>query len=154
MSYSLVESVKITREVIAEILQHARQCAPNECCGLLVGRGEIIERAYRLSNIAEDPRRRYFADPRELFQYQKRMRARREKLLGIYHSHPQSAAVPSPTDVEQAFYPEAVYVIVSPGPRPQVRAYRIVGGEAKEMAYEIVDDAPPRCAGPSTELAK
>ncbi len=137
--------IKVKHRIIAQIEQHARQCAPNECCGLLVGRGEIIERVYRLSNIARDPQTRYFADPRELFLCQKQMRSRREKLLGIYHSHPRSRAVPSPTDIEQAFYPEAVYFIVSLSPRPEVRAFRIVGGKVKEVVYELVDDdAPPR----------
>jgi len=131
--------VRIKRHLIAEIERHAWECSPLECCGLLGGRGDLIEQIYRLTNIAATPETRYFADPKGIFQAMKLIRAQGEKLLGIYHSHPQSVAYPSPTDIEQAYYPEAVYFIISLAPRSELRAYCLEQGEVEEIGYEIVD---------------
>jgi len=132
--------VKIKRHVIAGIEKQAWECSPFECCGLLAGRTDVIEQLYRLTNTAETPETRYFADPRGIFHAQKLMRTRGEKLLGIYHSHSKSPAYPSPTDVEQAYYPEAVYFIISLAPKLELRAYRLLEGTVEEIGYEIVDD--------------
>ncbi|MBI3949470.1 MAG: M67 family metallopeptidase [Acidobacteria bacterium] len=140
MSSSLNEPVKIKRHVIAGIEKHGWECLPFECCGLLAGRGDIIDQLYRLINIADTPETRYFADPKGLFQATKLMRTRGEKFQGIYHSHPRSAAYPSPTDVQQAYYPEAVYLILSLVPKLELRAFSIREGKGEEIGYEIVDD--------------
>lgn len=132
--------MRIKRHVIAGIEKHAWECTPDECCGLLAGQDDTITHLYRLTNIADSPQTRYFAEPKDIFQAQKRMRARGEKLLGIYHSHPRSAAYPSPTDIEQAYYPEVVYLIISLAPKLELRAYRLREGKVKEVSYEIVDD--------------
>ncbi|MCS6805641.1 MAG: M67 family metallopeptidase [Acidobacteriota bacterium] len=132
--------MKIRRCIIAGIEQHARECAPRECCGLLAGHDDVIEHIYRLQNIATMPEVRYFADPKGIFQAQKLIRNRGQRLLGIYHSHPRSAPYPSPTDIAQAYYPEAVYFIISLDPRLQLRAFSIVNGQANEVAYQIIDD--------------
>ena len=92
---------------------HARECAPAECCGLLGGREAGAESVYRLRNVARDPATTYEAAPEELFDAQRRMRARGEGLVGIYHSHPRSSEpAPSQADVRLAFYPAAVYFII------------------------------------------
>ena len=77
--------------------------------------------------MARDAANAYETAPAELFAAQRRMRARGEELLGIYHSHPRSAdPVPSLTDVKLAFYPSAVYFIVGlGGAEPSLRAFRI-----------------------------
>lgn len=132
--------MNIKRHVIAGIEKHAWECTPHECCGLLSGRGDVIEQLYRLTNIAETPETRYFAEPRGIFQAQKLIRLRGENLMGIYHSHPRSPAYPSPTDVEQAYYPEAAYFIISLAPKLELRAYRILAGHVEEVGFEIMDD--------------
>jgi [CysO sulfur-carrier protein]-S-L-cysteine hydrolase len=132
--------VRIKHQIIAEIENHARECAPNECCGLLAGCSDLIERLYPLSNIAATPDKLYFADPREILSATKLMRARGEGMLGIYHSHPNSAACPSPTDIEQAYYPEAAYFIISLEPRVELRAFFLRDGIAKEIDFEIQED--------------
>ena len=67
---------------------------------------------------------------------QKRLRGTGRTIAGAYHSHTQAPAIPSPADVREAFYPEFVYVIVSVANRehPEVRAWRIAGGRAIEVA--------------------
>ncbi len=139
-SSSLAEPMRIKRHVIAGIEKHAWESSPHECCGLLSGRDDVIAQAYRLNNIAVDPESRYFADPKGIFQATKLMRNRGEQLLGIYHSHPRSAAYPSSTDVEQAYYPEAIYFIISLAPNLELRGYRLQDGGVEEIRYEIVDD--------------
>lgn len=106
---------------------HAREASPEECCGLLGGRGARAESVYRLRNVANEAAVAYEAAPEDLFAAQRRMRASGEELLGIYHSHPRSSdPVPSQTDVKLAFYPSAVYFIVGlGGAEPTLRAFRI-----------------------------
>lgn len=94
----------------------ARQAAPRECCGLLGGRGELIRSLYALRNVAANPLVAYEAAAEDLFAAQREMRGRGEQLLGIYHSHPRaSTPEPSATDVKLAFYPSALYFIISLG---------------------------------------
>ena len=55
----------LSKNVDAAIVSHARQAAPEECCGLLLGNaGEIVD-AFAARNIADDPARRYLIDPRD-----------------------------------------------------------------------------------------
>ena len=123
---------------------HARECAPAECCGLLGGRGEQAETVYPLRNVARSPSVAYEAAPEELFDAQRRMRARGESLVGIYHSHPRSAEpAPSPTDVRLAFYPDAVYFIIGFDERGDcvLRAFRVSEREGswERAEYEIAE---------------
>ena len=104
---------KIPRPLVEEMFAHARGCAPEECCGLLGGSRDGASSAYPLRNVAPRPEAAYEAAPEELFDAQRLMRARGEKLVAVYHSHPRSAdPAPSPTDVRLAFYPSAVYFII------------------------------------------
>jgi proteasome lid subunit RPN8/RPN11 len=123
---------------------HARVCAPAECCGLLGGRGEKAETVYPLCNVARSPSVAYEAAPEELFDAQRRMRARGESLVGIYHSHPRSAdPAPSPTDVRLAFYPDAVYFIIGfdEGGDCVLRAFRVSERERswERAEYEVAE---------------
>ncbi|MBV9927044.1 MAG: M67 family metallopeptidase [Acidobacteria bacterium] len=110
------------------MLAHARARAPEECCGLLGGEGNRAVSVYRLRNAAPRPEVAYEAAPEELFGAQREMRARGERLVGIYHSHPRSTEPePSRADVRLAFYPEAFYFIIGfdEGGEGVLRAFRI-----------------------------
>lgn len=121
----------------AAIVSHARQQFPNECCGLLVGRGSRSERVYRGTNVEPSPFT-YRFDPEEQFRFFREIDALGMELLGIYHSHPCSPAYPSQTDVAQALYPDVAYVIVSlpsahaPAAEVEARAFRIREGVITE----------------------
>jgi proteasome lid subunit RPN8/RPN11 len=81
----------------------------------------------------------YEIPPRELFEIFRWLRARELQLVGIYHSHPHGDNSPSARDLEQAYYPEAAYVIVVPRldtPAP-VRAFRLAGKQVHEIAIEV-----------------
>ncbi len=128
-----------------EMVDHARQAAPHECCGLIGGNDARPQTVYPLRNVATNPFVTYEAAPEDLFAAQRAMRDRGEQLLAIYHSHPRSNdPQPSETDVRLAYYPSAVYFIIGLGNRePCLRAFRISEREGRwEVAeFEIVTDA-------------
>ena len=139
----MVISLKQTH--VDEIISHARDVAPHECCGLVGGCDDRTRTVYPLLNSAEDPLVTYEASPEDLFAAQRRMRDSGEQLLAIYHSHPRSPdPQPSETDVRLAYYPSAVYFIVGlAGAAPCLRAFRISEREGRwESAdYEVVATA-------------
>jgi proteasome lid subunit RPN8/RPN11 len=140
--------IQIEREALTAIVAHARRDAPNECCGLLIGRpGEIIE-AVPASNGASDPSRRYDIAPVDHFAQIRRCRtingAQSENfaVLGAYHSHPRGGPEPSETDTAQAFR-DFVFVIVGLGGAAggmEIRAYTFEG-ETLNPVELIVSDA-------------
>jgi proteasome lid subunit RPN8/RPN11 len=128
----------LTQAQVADLRAHAREVAPEECCGLLGGAGGAVRSVYRLTNAARQPLTSYEASPAELFAAQRAMRERGEELLGIYHSHPRQAApAPSATDVRLAFYPSAVYFIVGLG--GVVNAFRLdeAAGSWSRIEYAV-----------------
>ena len=66
----------------------------------------------------------------------RRIRESGQALLGVYHSHPRTAAYPSASDVEMAFYPEAFYFIISLEPSVELRAFKIEDARIEDV--EIV----------------
>ena len=121
----------------------ARAASPAECCGLVGGRGEQAQTIYQLQNVAVDPLMAYESAPAELFAAQRQMRACGEELLAIYHSHPRAAEpVPSATDVRLAFYPAAIYFILSLGAGAErLGAFRIFEREKRweRVKYRVVE---------------
>ncbi|MDR7543828.1 MAG: M67 family metallopeptidase [Armatimonadota bacterium] len=130
-------SLELPRALAEAMVEHAREEFPNECCGLLAGRGRRVERLFRGHNVDRSPYT-YRLDPQEQLAFFKAMDAEGLDLLGIYHSHTQSPAFPSRTDVARALYPDAAYVIVSlrdaqaPAQDAQIRAFRIRDGQITE----------------------
>ncbi len=120
------------------MIAHAHAEYPNECCGLLAGRGPRVEYLFRGRNADQSPYT-YRLDPQEQLRFFKDIDARGLELVGIYHSHTQSPAYPSRTDVAKAFYPDAVYVIVSlaDSQAPVVRAFRIRDGLIAEEELAV-----------------
>lgn len=133
-------AVRVRREILVKMQEEAAKTPAQECCGLLAGRDGVISEIFRARNAHANPATGYEIAPRELFQLMREMRAHDLQLLGIYHSHPRGENRPSPTDIGQAFYPDTLYVILSPLPgTPQpIRAFLICDGEATEMTIEIV----------------
>ena len=136
-------NIRITRAHFDELIAHAREAAPHECCGLIGGsRDGRMQTIYRAKNIAADPLVTYEAAAEDLFAAQRAMRQRGEQLLAIYHSHPRATnPEPSPTDVRLAYYPSAVYLIAGLGKsEPCLRAFRIDerSGSWESIDYEII----------------
>jgi proteasome lid subunit RPN8/RPN11 len=117
--------VRISQGLIDEMIAHAREDLPNECCGLVGGTGDEATSVIRVANSAASPLR-YEMDPQEQYNALKTIEDGGDELLAIYHSHTKSAAYPSQTDVNQAVaWPEQIYVIVSLADEeaPDVKAY-------------------------------
>jgi [CysO sulfur-carrier protein]-S-L-cysteine hydrolase len=131
ISISLRESVRAAME------KHALEARPFECCGLLSGRDNLIVASHALRNTADQPLSKYFASPEDLFSAMRSMREAGQQMLGIYHSHPRSKAYPSPTDVQMAFYPEAIYFIISLEPQVELRAFRIINTRIEEVNFDV-----------------
>jgi proteasome lid subunit RPN8/RPN11 len=130
--------VRIPREVYDELLAHAREEAPNECCGILGGKDGAAATVYRATNAEASPLR-YTLDPNDLFRITFReIPANDEEMLAIYHSHTASPAYPSQTDINLATYPDSIYLIVSlaEGEEP-LRGFRIEDGEVTEVDLTV-----------------
>ena len=139
----------IPAAIVDAIVAHARAGYPNEACGLVIGSAPAADGGAALRfepcrNRAASPYR-YEIDPDDLLRITIEAEDADEAFWGIVHSHVKSPAVPSPTDVGLAFYPEALYVLVSliddqadpASGAPSVRAWRIVGGAVHEVALEV-----------------
>jgi proteasome lid subunit RPN8/RPN11 len=117
--------MRIAQNLIDEMVAHAREDLPNECCGMVAGvDGEATE-VIRVPNAAASPLR-YEMDPKAQYEAWKSIEDDGKELLAIYHSHTKSAAYPSQTDVNQAVaWPDQVYLIVSlqDADSPEVRGY-------------------------------
>ncbi len=121
--------VRLAGGVLDALIRHAREAAPCECCGLLLGIGIDVVEAVPARNIALDPTRRFTIDPEDHINARRAARARDLDVIGFYHSHPHSGATPSETDIAEASYPDALHAIVSlAGATPVVRVFRW-GGE-------------------------
>jgi len=118
---------------------HSLAELPNECCGLLLGK-QAIERAVPMRSIppASDA---YYMDPEQQIAVFNGMQATGEQLLGIYHSHPKGPLEPSGMDLQLAFYPDALYVIISlaDADRPEIGAFRLVSSAFARVDITFVE---------------
>ncbi|HEY8225305.1 MAG TPA: M67 family metallopeptidase [Pyrinomonadaceae bacterium] len=139
-----IPKIFLRRSQLTEILLHAQQAAPYECCGLIGGSEDgRTASIYRLTNVAPNTEIAYEAAPEQLFSAQRQMRQRGETLLAIYHSHPRAAEpTPSETDVRLAYYPSATYLIVGlGGTDPVVRGFTISEEhhQWEQVEYDVCD---------------
>jgi len=127
------------------MVAQARAEYPNEACGLIVGDrpaadGGLALRYEPARNKAASPYR-YEIDPSDLLRLTIETDDVDEVFWGIVHSHTHTPAVPSPTDIGLAFYPDSLYLLVSLGDaeadpttgEPSIRAWRIVDGSVFEV---------------------
>ncbi|MFC3213974.1 Mov34/MPN/PAD-1 family protein [Novosphingobium panipatense] len=105
--------LEVTSAVIMKLREDASRAAPEECCGLLLGRHGRIEQAQEAANIAPDPRRRFEIDPAALFAAFKAARGEGAQVLGYYHSHPTGDARPSATDREHSTGDLRIWAIIA-----------------------------------------
>ena len=134
-------SVRLPRDVADAIEAHARAEAPNEACGLVPGTGLAAEggaalRYVACRNATPSPVR-YTVHPDDVYRVLRDVEEAGEVVWAMVHSHTTRPAVPSRTDVGMAsWWPDALWIVVSLADRPALRAWRIVGDEAHEVAVE------------------
>ena len=124
--------MRISRQLLDDVIAHARADAPNECVGMIASRDGEAVAVHRARNAAASPLR-YEIEGMEQYKIQTAIEDAGLELGAIYHSHTRSAPLPSQTDINLAYYPHWTYLIVSlAGGNPQVRAWRIADGRVEE----------------------
>lgn len=131
-------AVTLPRTLVNQILHHAQQSAELEVCGLIGARADMPTHCYPVANLATEPQRLFRMDPRGQIDAMRTMREQGETLFAIYHSHPDTPPIPSPVDLEQAGYPEALYLIISLTTKGvlEMRGWRLAP-QLEEVALEI-----------------
>jgi len=131
-------SLRLTSEQWRTITEQLTRELPNEACGLLGGRGNVVEQVIAVENAAHSPVR-YEMAPAQQLEAMLALESAGLELTAIYHSHPHGPATPSATDVAEAYYPDSLYVICAPDERGQWRgrAFRIADGEVSETPLVI-----------------
>jgi proteasome lid subunit RPN8/RPN11 len=124
--------------MIDEMVAHAREEAPNECCGLVASSNGDAVRIYRAANAEHSPVK-YVVDPRDQIRIQNEIDEKGWDLGAIYHSHTRTEPFPSQTDINLARnWPDPLYVIVGvAGDDADVRAFRIVDGTVTETELDV-----------------
>jgi proteasome lid subunit RPN8/RPN11 len=151
-------TVALPASIVGALIEHARREYPNEACGLIIGDAPAADggRAVRFvptRNAAASPYR-YEIDSKDLLRLTLEADDLDQVFWGIVHSHVKSEARPSSTDIGLAFYPDALYILVSlaedPGggpsggdglrwPPSMVRAWRIVEGQVYEVPIDVTE---------------
>ena len=131
--------MRIARALAEEIVQHAREDLPNECCGIVSTRdGEAVQ-VYRATNAVASPLR-FEIDPRDLIRIHTDIEQSGNEMGSMYHSHVQSPAYPSQTDVNFAQnWPGVVWLIVSMADpdAPDLRGFHIAGADIQEVSLTV-----------------
>ena len=134
----------LDRTTYDALVAHARSDFPFEVCGLLAGADGRIVKHYAIPNEARSMTF-YRMDAKALLRAMNEMDDADWDLAAIYHSHTHTEAFPSATDVELAFYPDAVYLIVSlqDDSEPVIRGFEIVDGTITERTIFVDGAAAP-----------
>ncbi len=132
---------EVADTLIAEMLAHARECYPEEACGIIAGIGNHGTVLYRGRNHSPSPRIAFELDPVTLAR-QLELEDAGLTMSAVYHSHPNGPAAPSKLDIERAAegYPDSLCIICSLAgtDSPIVRAFRIEDGAAREISLAAV----------------
>jgi integrative and conjugative element protein (TIGR02256 family) len=114
----IAHTIVLSASQRAQIVSIAERAYPAECCGLLVGRDDadgiiVVTRIVESRNVRTDRARdRFEIDPQVRISVERELRGGTDRVVGHYHSHPDHPAQPSATDLEMAFEPDLVWVIV------------------------------------------
>ena len=137
--------MKISRALYDDMVSHALEQAPDECCGIVASLDGEAVAVFRARNAAASPLR-YEMDSADQIAIQEEIDAQRWDYGAIYHSHTRTAPLPSQTDINMAFrpgvgalWPGSLYIIVGvAGDEPEVRAWRIESDTPEEVVLSVV----------------
>ena len=108
-----MNEIHLPRTIINRLLSHAQSSGDAEVCGLIGALNGQATTLYPIPNVSTDQRHRFAMDPHAHIAAMRQMREAGEELFAIYHSHPDSPAAPSATDITEAAYPGALYLVIS-----------------------------------------
>lgn len=131
--------IQVRAGIVERLGAEAARNPQKECCGLLAGSAGVITEIFPARNALASATA-YEISAEELFAIFRAMRSGHVQHLGIYHSHPASENFPSPRDIEQAYYPDVTYFIISPSSSlPQaIRAFSVRAGKASEITIRSI----------------
>src|SRR4051812_9288459 len=136
-------ALRISRQLLDDVVAHARAEAPNECCGMIASRDGVAVEVFRARNVYESPLR-YEVHGDDLYRIMDEIDERDLDLGVIYHSHTRSDPVPSQTDINMAKlngqprFPGTLYLIVGvKGPEDDLRTWSIVGDDVTPVELEV-----------------
>jgi len=145
-----IDELAIGPDLVEAIVRHCARALPNEGCGLLSGRpiGATLfgGQFFPGTNVLASPSR-FAMDPAEVVAALTAIDAGGDRLGAIVHSHPVTGATPSRTDLQEAYYPEALLLIVSlADDAPRLRAWRVkpVDGLLEGVIEVPIRVGPPR----------
>jgi [CysO sulfur-carrier protein]-S-L-cysteine hydrolase len=130
--------MRISRDDYDAMIAHAREEAPNECCGMVASRDSEIVRVYRTTNVEASPFR-FVIDGREQYEIYSEIEDAELELGAIYHSHTRSEPRPSQTDINFAkAWPGVLWIIIGlAGEDVEVRTWRIEDGRVSEAELTV-----------------
>lgn len=131
--------LKIPYAIAYQIAEYAQSDYPNEACGLLAGKNDLIQKAIPITNVADTPQTQYQLDPIEQLQALKTLDTGDLDWIGIYHSHPQSMPIPSQTDINDSKDSKLLHLIVSlKDKKPKFKAWQIL--EYRVIPIDLIFD--------------
>ncbi|MBP1149503.1 M67 family metallopeptidase [Methylocaldum sp. RMAD-M] len=121
------KEIHIPRPLVNQLLHYAQTSPEVEVCGLIGAKDGTPGHCYPVKNASTTPDCRFQMEPQDQIDAMRKMRERGEELFAIFHSHPAAPAEPSAIDLEQAAYPDAVYIIISLNTKGvlEMRGFRI-----------------------------
>lgn len=132
--------MKITENVIDQLVAQAKLDAPNETCGYLLGvstpDGDVVTENYWMENIDHSPEHFAFA-PKDQFAALKYARANGLRILANWHSHPASPSRPSDEDIRLANDPNIRYAILSLYEGIHLNSFKIINGEVIDKEVHL-----------------
>lgn len=133
--------IALSRTVVNQILHHAQTAPEDEVCGLIGVGNDGVARVYPVANVASDTHRLFAMEPVGQIDAMRKMREAGESLFAIYHSHPHAPAAPSVIDLQQAAYPDALYLIVSLDTKGvlEMRGYRLRESAVESVELELLE---------------
>jgi len=131
--------MRIAPDLIGEVVAHALEDRPNECCGMVSGSDGVATEVFRARNALASPFS-FDMEPSDQFAIYTTIEDRGEEIAAIYHSHTKSPAEPSQQDRNQAkLWPDPVWLIVSLADpdEPVVRGWDMRDGKVAEVELEV-----------------
>lgn len=133
--------IALSRTLVNQIMHHAQTAPEDEVCGLIGAQASGATRIYPVANVADDTHHLFAMDPKGQIDAMRTMREAGETLFAIYHSHPHAPAAPSAIDLQQAAYPEALYLIISLDTKGvlEMRGYRLRERRVENVELELLE---------------
>jgi proteasome lid subunit RPN8/RPN11 len=132
--------LEIPTKIFQQMVTQAKENAPIEVCGILAGSNGKVEKLYKMTNV-DNSSTHYMMEPKEQFATVKDIRSAGLEMLAIYHSHPETPAMPSDEDIRLALTPNVIYVIVSLQSTngSMVKGFHIAGNNVTEVPIRILE---------------